>query len=360
MNFLAPAFLAGARRDRHSGDHSFDQPGAESRRRVPVADVPAAHSVSVGAPAEDPASAAARFSGASRSRCSSPRLRARSSSAASSAITGSGARELVILLDRSSSMGYADRWTKAKDAAKKAVSGLSATRSRDADVFAGDASVASEPMATPDRIIAAINATKLSSEGDALRSGAQAGVADHFRVDSAAPGSGAHLRLPEGRLGESQRDHVPSRHDDHASRSRRRGGGGRRRVAGDDEPRQRRRARSRHRRGAIDQHWCCAEDRVGDAGDRRSRRADEAGAGRRRAARSRWRSRPIAVPSGATKGAVRITPDSLTQDDVLSFTIAPGRGRAGARRRADESAPEPEAVPESRACDRRSPVVSRR
>jgi hypothetical protein len=31
----------------------------------------------------------------------------------------------------------------------------------------------------------------------------------------------------------------------------------------------------------------------------------------------------IAVPSGATKGAVRITPDSLTQNDVLNFTIAP-------------------------------------
>jgi hypothetical protein len=32
---------------------------------------------------------------------------------------------------------------------------------------------------------------------------------------------------------------------------------------------------------------------------------------------------PIAVPTGATKGAVRITPDSLTQNDVLDFTIAP-------------------------------------
>src|SRR5262249_18922872 len=32
---------------------------------------------------------------------------------------------------------------------------------------------------------------------------------------------------------------------------------------------------------------------------------------------------PIAVPSGATKGSVRVTPDSLPQDDVLNFTIAP-------------------------------------
>ena len=68
----------------------------------------------------------------------------------------------------------------------------------------------------------------------------------------------------------------------------------------------------------------------------------------------------IAVPSGATKGAVRITPDSLKQNDVLSFTIAP-----------DEAVPvlivEP-ANPrdnqglflESSAGDRRSPVVPRR
>src|SRR5947209_16383251 len=37
-------------------------------------------------------------------------------------ISGTGAREVVVLLDRSASMGYADRWTKAKEAAKRAVS----------------------------------------------------------------------------------------------------------------------------------------------------------------------------------------------------------------------------------------------
>src|SRR3954465_14755996 len=35
------------------------------------------------------------------------------------AIGASGAREVVILLDRSSSMGYAHRWDRARDAAKK-------------------------------------------------------------------------------------------------------------------------------------------------------------------------------------------------------------------------------------------------
>src|SRR5436309_5160615 len=40
------------------------------------------------------------------------------------AATG-GARELVVLLDRSSSMGYGDRWNRARDAARKAFAGLS-------------------------------------------------------------------------------------------------------------------------------------------------------------------------------------------------------------------------------------------
>src|SRR5262245_23795028 len=81
------------------------------------------------------------------------------------AITGSGARELVVLLDHSSSMGYGDRWDRAKDAARKAISSIGANDRATLVVFAGDASVASQPMATPDRIIAAINAAKLTSEG---------------------------------------------------------------------------------------------------------------------------------------------------------------------------------------------------
>src|SRR5262245_64573848 len=38
-----------------------------------------------------------------------------------------GAREVVVLLDRSASMGYSNRWSRARDAARKAVSGLGAT-----------------------------------------------------------------------------------------------------------------------------------------------------------------------------------------------------------------------------------------
>src|SRR5437870_5934937 len=40
--------------------------------------------------------------------------------AAANAVTG-GSREVVVLLDNSASMGYADRWTRAQDAARTVV-----------------------------------------------------------------------------------------------------------------------------------------------------------------------------------------------------------------------------------------------
>ena len=83
----------------------------------------------------------------------------------STAIATTGAREVVILLDRSASMGYADRWSKARDQAKKTVNGMSAGDHATVVLFASDAAVASEPMAPPDRVLAAINAAKLTSEG---------------------------------------------------------------------------------------------------------------------------------------------------------------------------------------------------
>jgi hypothetical protein len=81
------------------------------------------------------------------------------------AIATTGAREVVILLDRSASMGYADRWSKARDQAKKTVNGMGAGDHATLVLFASDAAVASEPMAPPDRVMAALNAAKLSSEG---------------------------------------------------------------------------------------------------------------------------------------------------------------------------------------------------
>src|SRR5947207_11658553 len=66
-----------------------------------------------------------------------------------------GAREVVVLLDRSASMGYGGRWARAQDAARKAATGLGATDRATLVLFANDAAVASEPTANPDRVGAA-------------------------------------------------------------------------------------------------------------------------------------------------------------------------------------------------------------
>ena len=154
------------------------------------------------------------------------------------AITGTGARELVILLDRSSSMGYADRWTKARDAAKKAVNGLSSSDRATLVVFAGDASVASEPLATRDRIIAAISATKLSAEG--TRYAPALKLASQIVSASTLPRREVVLisDLPEGWLGQPERDQLSAGNDDHAGRPGRRRGGRCRGGPGNDESRQ--------------------------------------------------------------------------------------------------------------------------
>ena len=59
MGFVAPLVLAGARRARDSGAAASDSAREEAGRGVSVADVPAADSVPVGAPAPHPALGAA-------------------------------------------------------------------------------------------------------------------------------------------------------------------------------------------------------------------------------------------------------------------------------------------------------------
>ena len=238
------------------------------------------------------------------------------------ALSTTGAREVVVLLDRSSSMGYADRWTKAKDAARKVVTGLSAGDRATLVLFANDASVASEPMATPDRIVAAINAAKLSAEGTrygaALKLASQIvgastlprrevvvitdfqkiGWANHNEIvfpqgttvtpvdlGGASSSDVAVSQVSTDRDSTSQRDHVT--------------------VA----------ARLINTSAAT--KAVAATLSVGGR-DVQTQRAILPPSGVQQVAFT-----PIAVPSGATKGIVHITPDSLTPDDVLNFTIAP-------------------------------------
>ena len=70
---------------------------------------------------------------------------------AAAPVRGLGPRELVILLDRSYSMGYGDRWTRAVSAARSAIAALGSNDRASLIVFDGTAAAATEP--TADRAI---------------------------------------------------------------------------------------------------------------------------------------------------------------------------------------------------------------
>src|SRR5918992_3468882 len=78
--------------------------------------------------------------------------------------SGSGPREVVILLDRSYSMGYGDRWARAQAAARQAVQGLTATDHATLILFGTNAQAEVRASADLSRVIAAIDAAKVSAE----------------------------------------------------------------------------------------------------------------------------------------------------------------------------------------------------
>jgi aerotolerance regulator-like protein/VWA domain-containing protein len=237
------------------------------------------------------------------------------------ALSTTGAREVVILLDRSASMAYADRWARARAAAKKVVSGLAAGDRATLVLFADDASVASEPMATPDRLDAAINTASLGAEGTryapALKLASQilgastlprrevvlitdfqkAGWANHNEIvmpkgtvvtpiDLGGPAPDvAVTQVTTDRDSSGERDHVT--------------------VA------------ARLINTASAPRTVTATLQIGGR-DVDTRRVVVAASGAQQAAFG-----SIAVPAGATRASIRITPDSLALDDVLNFTIAP-------------------------------------
>jgi hypothetical protein len=85
--------------------------------------------------------------------------------AAASLAAAGGSREIVVLLDQSASMGYGDHWQRAQDAARTAINGLGAGDRATLVVFSRNAE--ESIRATPDRgrLIATLDATKLTSGG---------------------------------------------------------------------------------------------------------------------------------------------------------------------------------------------------
>jgi len=80
-------------------------------------------------------------------------------------LTGTGAREVVILLDRSYSMGYGDRWETARAEARKAASGLTLSDRVSLVLVDANAEVAVRSTEDKGRVLAAIDAAEVSAGG---------------------------------------------------------------------------------------------------------------------------------------------------------------------------------------------------
>ncbi|HXW08128.1 MAG TPA: BatA domain-containing protein [Vicinamibacterales bacterium] len=98
---------------------------------------------------------------------------------------GSGAREVVVLLDRSYSMGFGDRWTRALGAARQALEGLGSSDRGSVVLFASSAEVALRSTADSGRLQAALAGIEPSAA--ATRYGPALKLAGSIVGESALP-----------------------------------------------------------------------------------------------------------------------------------------------------------------------------
>jgi hypothetical protein len=130
------------------------------------------------------------------------------------AAVGGGAREIVILLDQSASMGYGDHWARAQEAARTIVRGLGSDDRATLVLFAKNAEENMRATADRTRLDAAIGAAKVGS--GATRYGPALKLADSILSRSAikrrvlcdfqrAAGAGRKKCASEGRPSASSR-----------------------------------------------------------------------------------------------------------------------------------------------------------
>ncbi|MBC7788328.1 MAG: BatA domain-containing protein [Anaerolineae bacterium] len=104
---------------------------------------------------------------------------------AGAASTSTGAREIVILLDRSYSMGYGDRWTRAIEAARRVLDGMRASDRATIVLFAGAAEAVGRPSSDRATLNAMLDGARLSS--GATRYAPAIGLASTILAESQLP-----------------------------------------------------------------------------------------------------------------------------------------------------------------------------
>ena len=234
----------------------------------------------------------------------------------------SGAREVVILVDRSYSMGYGDRWNKALDRARDIIGAISANDRATVVFFANEPAAATEPTADRSRLANALETARLSSE--ATRYAPAIKMAGDIVGGSNLPRKDIVLISDFQKTGWAKREELAlppgvALHPLDVSGKT----GSDAAVIGLTTDRTRDPTRERIVVSARIANLSAAPrtvDAVLELGGRevQSRRVALAAK-----AVEQVRFTPVAVPPSATRGVVRITRDSLQADDQFFFTVAP-------------------------------------
>jgi hypothetical protein len=234
-----------------------------------------------------------------------------------------GARERVVLVDRSYSMGYGGRWKRALDAARSATRDLAGNDRATIVFFAIDPVAATEPTANHTRLDAAIANARLSSEGTRYEPALK--LASQILAGSNLPRKEVVMISDFHRVAWGRRDDVqlPA---GAAMTVVDVGAGAPADLAVTQVSTDRKRTADRDRvtvtarvanTGAAPKAVDVTLDLGGRAVETKKLTVPARGVAQARFA-------PNAVPSTATRGTVRITHDSLPQNDAFNFTLAPG------------------------------------
>jgi len=234
----------------------------------------------------------------------------------------SGAREVVILVDRSYSMGYGDRWSKALAKAREVVGAISANDRATIVFFANEPAAATEPTADRTRLENALKTATLSSE--ATRYAPAIKLASDIVGGSNLPRKDIVLISDFQKAGWAKREELalPPGVELHPMDVSAKPGADAA-VIGVVTDRTRDTSRERIIVTARVANLGAGPrtiDAVLDLGGRslESRRITLAAN-----SAERVRFTPVAIPATATRGVVRITKDSLAADDQFFFTVAP-------------------------------------
>lgn len=235
----------------------------------------------------------------------------------------SGAREVVVLIDRSYSMGYGNRWTEALDKAREVTKTIGPADRATIVFFANEPQAATEPTADRTRMENALKTAKISSEGTRFAPAIK--MASEILGGSDLPRKDIVLISDFQRAGWAKREEL-ALPPDITLRTMDVSGGNAGTDAGVVNVTTDRTRDSVRERVTVGARIANLSDKprtvdaVLELGGRtlESKRVTLPARGAEQV-----RFAAVVVPDKATRGLVRITKDSLEADDQMFFTVAP-------------------------------------